>query len=90
MTAIITWASRSPNLQNPFHVLFSFGFEPQNPENSKKANRHKTLAGMEDTPMEEGETNKDIEVAPALVAVHPAQDSVTVAVGSDLRVFDLQ
>jgi tRNA (guanine-N(7)-)-methyltransferase subunit TRM82 len=45
---------------------------------------------MEDTPMEEGETNKDIEVAPALIAVHPAHESVAVAVGSELRVFDLQ
>jgi tRNA (guanine-N(7)-)-methyltransferase subunit TRM82 len=45
---------------------------------------------MEDTPIEEGETNKDIEVAPALIAVHPTQKSVAVAVGSDLRVFDLQ
>ncbi|KAE8009746.1 hypothetical protein FH972_006165 [Carpinus fangiana] len=44
---------------------------------------------MEDTTMEEGETNKDIEVAPALMAVHPAQESVAVAVGSELRVFDL-
>lgn len=44
---------------------------------------------MEDTPIEEGETNKDIEVAPALIAVHPTQKSVAVAVGSDLRVFDL-
>ncbi|CAN6690695.1 unnamed protein product [Malus baccata var. baccata] len=44
---------------------------------------------MEDTPMENGETNKDSEVAPALIAVHPTQSSVAVAVGSDLRVFDL-
>ncbi|XP_068311518.1 uncharacterized protein [Pyrus communis] len=45
---------------------------------------------MEDTPMENGETNKDSEVAPALIAVHPTQSSVAVAVGSDLRVFDLR
>ncbi|KAM0998188.1 hypothetical protein ACFX13_008089 [Malus domestica] len=44
---------------------------------------------MEDTPMENGETNKDSEVAPALIAVHPTHSSVAVAVGSDLRVFDL-
>ncbi|KAF3436276.1 hypothetical protein FNV43_RR23368 [Rhamnella rubrinervis] len=45
---------------------------------------------MEDAPMEYGESNKEIEVAPALIAVHPNQESVAVAVGSDLRVFDLQ
>ncbi|KAL4602955.1 uncharacterized protein LOC142613896 [Castanea sativa] len=45
---------------------------------------------MEETLTEEGETNKDIEVAPALIAVHPTQKSVAVAVGSDLRVFDFQ
>lgn len=39
--------------------------------------------------MENGETNKDSEVAPALIAVHPTHSSVAVAVGSDLRVFDL-
>lgn len=44
---------------------------------------------MEETPVEEGDTNKDVEVAPALIAVHPAEKSVAVAVGSDLRVFDL-
>lgn len=46
---------------------------------------------MGDTPMvEEGENCKDIQVAPALIAVHPTQKSITVAVGSELRVFDLQ
>lgn len=44
---------------------------------------------MEETPVEEGDTNKDVEVAPALIAVHPTEKSVAVAVGSDLRVFDL-
>ncbi|XP_023549061.1 tRNA (guanine-N(7)-)-methyltransferase non-catalytic subunit wdr4 [Cucurbita pepo subsp. pepo] len=44
---------------------------------------------MEETPVEEGDTNKDVEIAPALIAVHPAEKSVAVAVGSDLRVFDL-
>lgn len=39
--------------------------------------------------MEYEETNKDTEVAPALIAVHPTQNSVAVAIGSDLRVFDL-
>ena len=44
----------------------------------------------EDTPMEETEqNNKDMEVAPALISVHPTQDSVAVTVGSDLRVFNL-
>lgn len=46
---------------------------------------------MEDTHVEDGEQhNKDGEVAPALIAVHPNQDSVAVAVGSDLRIFDLR
>ncbi|KAJ8899294.1 hypothetical protein K2173_018268 [Erythroxylum novogranatense] len=44
---------------------------------------------MEDA-LNEGENNKELEVAPALIAVHPTQDSVAVAVGSDLRVFDLR
>ncbi|KAF7818339.1 tRNA (guanine-N(7)-)-methyltransferase non-catalytic subunit wdr4 [Senna tora] len=39
--------------------------------------------------MEEGEANRDAEVAPALIAVHPHQKSVAVAVGPYLRVFDL-
>ncbi|KAI4301234.1 hypothetical protein L6164_034530 [Bauhinia variegata] len=30
-----------------------------------------------------------VEVAPALIAVHPDQKSVAVAVGADLRVFDI-
>ncbi|KAL4572032.1 hypothetical protein LXL04_018800 [Taraxacum kok-saghyz] len=32
----------------------------------------------------------EVEVAPALISVHPAQDSVAVAVGSELRVFNLR
>ncbi|KAK8506218.1 hypothetical protein V6N11_059772 [Hibiscus sabdariffa] len=45
---------------------------------------------QEDAPMEESEqNNKDMEVAPALVSVHPTQSSVAVALGSDLRVFNL-
>ncbi|KAF8394386.1 hypothetical protein HHK36_020594 [Tetracentron sinense] len=45
---------------------------------------------MEETTIEEGENNLELEVAPALVAVHPLENSVAVAVGSELRVFDLQ
>ncbi|GMN48825.1 hypothetical protein TIFTF001_017997 [Ficus carica] len=45
---------------------------------------------MEDAPTELGDSNKDTEVAPALIAVHPSQDSVATAVGSDLRVFDFR
>ncbi|KAL6214684.1 hypothetical protein ACLB2K_014116 [Fragaria x ananassa] len=41
---------------------------------------------MEDT---YEEASKDTEVAPALIAVHPTQNSVALAIGSDLRVFDL-
>lgn len=32
----------------------------------------------------------ELEVAPALIAVHPTQQSLVVAIGSDLRVFNLQ
>ncbi|KAL6564378.1 hypothetical protein OROMI_015828 [Orobanche minor] len=45
---------------------------------------------MKDNHMEESEQKLDMEVAPALIAVHPNHTSVSVAVGSDLRVFDLQ
>ncbi|GFY98805.1 transducin/WD40 repeat-like superfamily protein [Actinidia rufa] len=45
---------------------------------------------MEETAMEDGDHSRDREVAPALIAIHPTQESVAVAVGSDLRVFDLQ
>ncbi|KAL5796675.1 hypothetical protein ACOSQ2_001495 [Xanthoceras sorbifolium] len=44
---------------------------------------------MEDNQIEEGEKHRDVEVAPALISVHPSQNSVAVAVGSDLRVHDL-
>ncbi|GMI98761.1 tRNA modification 82 [Hibiscus trionum] len=45
---------------------------------------------QEDAPMEESEqNNKDTEASPALISVHPTQNSVAVAVGSDLRVFNL-
>ncbi|XP_020236261.1 tRNA (guanine-N(7)-)-methyltransferase non-catalytic subunit wdr4 [Cajanus cajan] len=37
----------------------------------------------------ESEPKKETEVAPALIAVHPDQSSVAVAVGPHLRVFDL-
>ncbi|KAA3463109.1 tRNA (guanine-N(7)-)-methyltransferase non-catalytic subunit wdr4 [Gossypium australe] len=44
----------------------------------------------EDSQMEESEqNNKHMEVAPALISVHPTRNSVAVAVGSDLRVFNL-
>ncbi|MCD7468422.1 hypothetical protein HAX54_006591, partial [Datura stramonium] len=45
---------------------------------------------MEETNMDDCEHNRESEVAPALIAVHPAQNSVAVAVGSNLRVFNLQ
>ncbi|XP_022758260.1 tRNA (guanine-N(7)-)-methyltransferase non-catalytic subunit wdr4 isoform X2 [Durio zibethinus] len=51
---------------------------------------HDSNKTEEDTQMEEGEqNNKDMEVSPALISVHPTQNSVAVAVGSDLRVFNL-
>ncbi|KAL0697247.1 hypothetical protein Bca4012_053369 [Brassica carinata] len=37
----------------------------------------------------QGERQNKLEVAPALISVHPFQKSVAVTVGSDLRVFDL-
>ncbi|KAH1072044.1 hypothetical protein J1N35_024372 [Gossypium stocksii] len=44
----------------------------------------------EDSQMEESEqNNKHMEVAPALISVHPTRNSVAVAVGSDLRLFNL-
>uniref|UniRef100_A0A6V7QY52 tRNA (guanine-N(7)-)-methyltransferase non-catalytic subunit n=1 Tax=Ananas comosus var. bracteatus TaxID=296719 RepID=A0A6V7QY52_ANACO len=39
---------------------------------------------------DKGETVSVSEVAPALIAVHPLENSVAVAVGSELRVFDLK
>ncbi|KAJ4954425.1 hypothetical protein NE237_011208 [Protea cynaroides] len=45
---------------------------------------------MAETAIEEGETNKEMEVAPALIAVHPLEKSVAVAAGAELRVFDLE
>lgn len=45
---------------------------------------------MEDTAVEEAEVSGAAEFAPALVAAHPFGHSVAVAVGPDLRVFDLQ
>lgn len=40
--------------------------------------------------MEEGEQKLEAEAAPALVAVHPDQEFVSVSVGSDLRVFNVR
>ena len=42
---------------------------------------------MEEPQIEE--QNKLIDVAPALISVHPSQKSIAVTVGSDLRVFNL-
>ncbi|GAB4830403.1 hypothetical protein Ancab_020040 [Ancistrocladus abbreviatus] len=44
----------------------------------------------EESQMEEQENGRDVEVAPALIAVHPFNGAVAVAVGSDLRIFDLE
>ncbi|KAJ4867880.1 Transducin/WD40 repeat-like superfamily protein [Raphanus sativus] len=43
----------------------------------------------EESHIEDGEKQTKLEVAPALISVHPFQKSVAVTVGSDLRVFDL-
>ncbi|GJM96592.1 hypothetical protein PR202_ga13447 [Eleusine coracana subsp. coracana] len=45
---------------------------------------------MEDTAIEEAEVSGAAEFAPALVAAHPQGHSVAVAVGSELRVFNLK
>ncbi|CAL4944348.1 unnamed protein product [Urochloa decumbens] len=45
---------------------------------------------MEDTAVEEAEVSGAAEFAPALVAVHPHGNSVAVAIGPELRVFDLK
>ncbi|XP_057965250.1 uncharacterized protein LOC131155823 isoform X2 [Malania oleifera] len=45
---------------------------------------------MEGNMMDEGENNRDLEVAPALIAVHPLHKFIAISVGSDLRVFDIQ
>jgi len=39
--------------------------------------------------MGERDSNLPTEVAPALIAVHPFDQSVAVAVGPEIRVFDL-
>ncbi|KAF8111562.1 hypothetical protein N665_0074s0090 [Sinapis alba] len=45
---------------------------------------------MEEPHIEGGENqNKLLDVAPALISVHPSQKSIAVTVGSDLRVFNL-
>ncbi|EYU46561.1 hypothetical protein MIMGU_mgv1a008032mg [Erythranthe guttata] len=45
---------------------------------------------MEDTHMEESEQKLESEVAPALIAIHPNQKFISVSIGSELRVFNLQ
>ncbi|KAM3278030.1 hypothetical protein ACQJBY_045734 [Aegilops geniculata] len=45
---------------------------------------------MEDAAVEEAEVSGAGEFAPALVAAHPLDNSVAVAVGPELRVFDLK
>jgi hypothetical protein len=47
-----------------------------------------SAASMEDTAVEEAEVTSAAEFAPALVAAHPQGHSV--AVGPELRVFDLK
>ncbi|KAK1270952.1 hypothetical protein QJS04_geneDACA013042 [Acorus gramineus] len=44
---------------------------------------------MEDPSIEECESGCDKEVAPAVISVHPLESFVAVAVGSELRVFDI-
>lgn len=47
---------------------------------------------MEESLIEESDSGNACtdEAAPALIAVHPTEGSVVVAVGSELRVFDLK
>ncbi|XP_020590516.1 tRNA (guanine-N(7)-)-methyltransferase non-catalytic subunit wdr4 isoform X1 [Phalaenopsis equestris] len=39
---------------------------------------------------QEGETNREVGAAPALISVHPLEQSIVLAVGYELRVFDLE
>ncbi|GER29750.1 tRNA (guanine-N(7)-)-methyltransferasenon-catalytic subunit [Striga asiatica] len=45
---------------------------------------------LEDVGMEESKQKLEMEVAPALIAVHPNQNSISVSVGSDILVFSLR
>ncbi|XP_018679157.2 uncharacterized protein LOC103978828 isoform X3 [Musa acuminata AAA Group] len=51
-----------------------------------------TAAAIMDTEngLVEEEKNMDVKVAPALISVHPFEKSVVVAVGSELRLFNLE
>lgn len=45
---------------------------------------------IDDTQLnDDRDSNSQTEVAPALIALHPFDQSVAVAVGSELRVFNL-
>ncbi|XP_019705205.1 uncharacterized protein [Elaeis guineensis] len=44
---------------------------------------------MEENLIEEGESSREGEVAPALIVIHPRDKSAAVAVGPELRVYDI-
>lgn len=60
----------------------------QNPRTTPYLLSH--IAKMEEPAIEEGDNHRDVEVAPALISVHPDHKFIVVSIGSDLRVFDLQ
>ncbi|XVE77807.1 hypothetical protein DITRI_Ditri13aG0092100 [Diplodiscus trichospermus] len=60
--------------------------EQDNNDDDNNNNKTEEDAQME---FQSEQNNKDLEVAPAIISVHPAQNSVAVAVGPDLRVFNL-
>ncbi|GAB2234604.1 hypothetical protein Droror1_Dr00003861 [Drosera rotundifolia] len=62
--------------------------EPNGTTTMEMEEEEETTREGDDTQLEERQ--KEIEVAPALIAVHPCGDSVVVAVGLELRVFDLR
>lgn len=45
---------------------------------------------MEENLIEDGESSREGEAAPALIAIHPLDKSAVVAVGPELRVFDIE
>lgn len=45
---------------------------------------------MEENLIEDGENSREGEVAPALIAIHPREKYAVVAVGPELRVYDIE
>ena len=77
--------TKTKALENVKPCFFSVSMEGVSMEDLRVEEcEHYNQKTEEDAQMEEGEqNNKDMEVAPALISVHPGQYSVAVAVGSD-------